>query len=124
MTRSSPPRRPPTWRELQRDTAPWAEELQFQYFRNASPAQKLRAMVRLNRAARTLSLSGIRTRHPHASADELRRRLADKLLGPELALALLAGCGSPAAATPPGIAEVPPTQDPYQSDPAHGRYGP
>ena len=88
MTQSSPPRRPPTWREMQRDIALWAEQMQFQFFRSASPAQKLRAMVRLNRSARTLSLSGIRKRHPHASAAELRRRLADKLLGPELALKL------------------------------------
>ncbi len=88
MTEPTPPRPPPTWRELQADTAPWAEKLQFQFFREASAAQKLRAMVRLNRSARTLSLSGIRKRHPQASEAELRRRLADKLLGPELALRL------------------------------------
>ncbi len=88
MTEPLPPRRPPTWRDLHADTAPWAEKLQFQFFREASPAQKLRAMIRLNRSARTLSMSGIRKRHPNASDLELRRRLADKVLGPELALRL------------------------------------
>jgi hypothetical protein len=88
MTQPSPPRRPPTWRELQADTAPWAEKLQFQFFRETSPAQELRAMARLNRCARTFSLSGIRKRHPQAPEAELRRRLTDKLLGPELVLKL------------------------------------
>lgn len=81
-------RRPPTWRQMQADTAPWAERLQFRYFREASPAKKLRAMVRLNRMARTLALSGIRSRYPQATPAELRRRLADQLLGPELAAKL------------------------------------
>ncbi len=36
-------------------------------------------------AARTLALMGLRSRYPHASETELRRRLADLLLGEELA---------------------------------------
>lgn len=82
------PRRPPAWRQLQADTALWAERLQFKFFREASPAKKLRTMARLNRMARTLALSGIRDRYPQATPAELRRRLADKLLGPELAAKL------------------------------------
>lgn len=34
---------------------------------------------------RTLALSGLRARHPEATPQELRRRLADLLLGPDLA---------------------------------------
>ena len=33
----------------------------------------------------TLALNGLHQRHPHASPEELRRRLADIRLGPELA---------------------------------------
>jgi len=39
----------------------------------------------LNQAVRRLALSGLRTRHPEATSQELRRRLADLLLGPDLA---------------------------------------
>lgn len=39
----------------------------------------------LNQTVRTLALSGLRQRHPEATPQELRRRLADLLLGPYLA---------------------------------------
>jgi len=39
----------------------------------------------LNQTVRTLALSGLRQRHPQASPQELRRRLADLLLSPDLA---------------------------------------
>jgi hypothetical protein len=42
-------------------------------------------LVQLNQAAYTLALSGLQQRYPQASPVELRRRLADLLLGPELA---------------------------------------
>jgi hypothetical protein len=42
-------------------------------------------MEALNRHARQMALVGLRRRHPDASPEELRRRLADMLLGPELA---------------------------------------
>ena len=38
-----------------------------------------------SRGVRTLALSGLRTRHPEATSQELRRRLSDLLLGPDLA---------------------------------------
>jgi hypothetical protein len=38
-----------------------------------------------NRAVRTLALAGLRLRHPEESSPALRRRLADMMLGPELA---------------------------------------
>ena len=41
--------------------------------------------AQMNSTLRTLALSGLRQRYPHATPDELRRRLADLWLGPELA---------------------------------------
>ncbi len=43
-------------------------------------------MGQLNQLSRTLMMSGLHERFPHAGADELRRRMADILLGKELAL--------------------------------------
>ena len=39
----------------------------------------------VNQTVRTLAPSGLRQRHPDATPQELRRRLADLLLGPDLA---------------------------------------
>jgi len=39
----------------------------------------------LNAAARELALAGLRRQYPQAEREELRRRLADLLLGEELA---------------------------------------
>jgi hypothetical protein len=78
-------RRPPTWRELQADTAPWAERLQFKFFREAPAWQKLQTAGNLTRWAITMAQAELERRYPAASPAEIRRRLADKLLGPELA---------------------------------------
>ncbi len=42
-------------------------------------------MEQLNQTARELALAGLRRRHPDATPEELRRCLADLVLGPELA---------------------------------------
>jgi hypothetical protein len=42
-------------------------------------------VAEMNSALRTLALSGLRQRYPHATPEELRRRLADLWLGPDLA---------------------------------------
>ena len=67
------------------DTSPEAEEVLLELLRRAPAWRKLEMVAQMNRAVRTLALSGLRTRHPRASEAELRRRLADLLLGPELA---------------------------------------
>jgi hypothetical protein len=67
------------------DTAPWAEALQLKFFREASPARKLEMAGDLTRGMLFLTESGLRSRHPQASAAEIRRRMADIMLGPELA---------------------------------------
>lgn len=78
-------RRPPTWREMNRDTSPEAEEVLFALWRETPAWRKLEMLEDLNRTARMLAVSGLRRRHPHADDEEIRRRLADLLLGPELA---------------------------------------
>ena len=67
------------------DTQPAAEAVLIELFRSASPARKMALMLSANRTARELALTGLRERHPTDSAAQLRRRLADLWLGPELA---------------------------------------
>ncbi|MGC9468258.1 MAG: hypothetical protein ACP5HS_06690 [Anaerolineae bacterium] len=67
------------------DTGPEAETVRLRLLRAAPIWRKVALWGELNAAARALALSGLRTRYPEASEAELRRRLADLLLGPELA---------------------------------------
>jgi hypothetical protein len=67
------------------DTQPQAERVQIELFRQAPAWRKLDLVGQLNQTVRTLALSGLRQRHPQATPQELRRRLADLLLGPALA---------------------------------------
>jgi len=67
------------------DTRPEAEEVQIELLRQAPAWRKLELLDQLNQMARTLALSGLRQRYPQAPPEELRRRLADLLLGSELA---------------------------------------
>lgn len=67
------------------DTRPEAEAVLIGLLRQAPPWRKLIMVGQLNQTVRTLALSGLRTRHPEATPQELRRRLADLLLGPHLA---------------------------------------
>ncbi|MCG3154906.1 MAG: hypothetical protein DKINENOH_01502 [bacterium] len=70
---------------LYSDTHPKMEALQIQLWRQASPTRKLNMLAQLNSSDRMLALAGLRAQHPQASAAELRRKLADLLLGEELA---------------------------------------
>ncbi len=70
---------------LYSDTHPKMEALQIQLWRQATPTRKMEMVAQLNASARTLALMGLRSRYPQASEAELRRRLADLLLGEELA---------------------------------------
>lgn len=67
------------------DTRPAAERVHIQLMRQAPAWRKLRLLGELNAAARALALSGLRQRYPDASAEELRQRLAELWLGPQLA---------------------------------------
>jgi hypothetical protein len=70
---------------LYTDTDPKMEMLQIQLWRQASPTQKMNMLAQLNAAAQIIALTGLRSRYPQASEAELRRKLADLLLGKELA---------------------------------------
>ena len=67
------------------DTQPAAEQVLLQMLRQASPRRKFEMLGQMNETARILALSGLRHRYPEATSQDLRRRLADLLLGPALA---------------------------------------
>jgi len=72
--------------EIYSDTRPEATQLQLKLLREASPARKLALLGQMNETVRVLALAGLKTRYPDETPEQLRRRLADLLLGPELAL--------------------------------------
>jgi hypothetical protein len=61
---------------LSRDTSLTAERVLLDLYRALTPAQKLHAIVELQKASDQLALAGIRRRHPDLSAAEQRLRLA------------------------------------------------
>ena len=67
------------------DTHPKMEALQIQLWRQASPTRKMTMLAQLNSSARLLALTGLRSQFPQASEAELHRKLADLLLGEDLA---------------------------------------
>ena len=67
------------------DTRAEAERLLTVLLSQAPVWRKLQMMADLNRTAKHLALEGLRDKYPGASDLELRRHLADLLLGPELA---------------------------------------
>ncbi|MFN8445202.1 MAG: hypothetical protein U0175_30720 [Caldilineaceae bacterium] len=67
------------------DTTPEAEAKLIELLRAAPPWRKIEMMEQLNRRMKMLLMAGLKQRHPNADDAELRRRMADLLLGPELA---------------------------------------
>ncbi len=61
------------------------EALQIELWRQASPTRKMQILAQLNTAARLLALAGLRWQYPEAGEEELHRRLADRVLGEDLA---------------------------------------
>lgn len=72
-------------RRLSLDTAPEIEEMQIDGWRRMSATDKASTVTSLTRAAIEMTKAGIRHRHPDETPEAQRRRLADILLGPELA---------------------------------------
>jgi hypothetical protein len=66
------------------DTRPEIAALQRNLLRKAGSARKLDLLGQMNQTVKTLALSGLRSRYPDENPAMLRR-LADLLLGPELA---------------------------------------
>lgn len=67
------------------DTHPETEKVLVQLLQQTPVWRKLEMMGELNRTAHSLALEGLRERHPAAPEAELKRYLADLLLGSELA---------------------------------------
>ncbi len=73
------------------DTHPKMEALQIKLLQEVPSWQKMEMLVSLNASAQELALAGLRRRYPEASLSELRRRLADLLLGEDLARKVYGG---------------------------------
>jgi len=67
------------------DTPPETERVLFTMLREMPPWRKLEMVAQLNLAGRELALAGLQVRYPDSTREELRRRLADIVLGDELA---------------------------------------
>jgi hypothetical protein len=67
------------------DTSPETERVLFTLLREMPPWRKVELVAQLNQTVRELALTGLRERYPAASPAELQRRLADLVLGTELA---------------------------------------
>jgi hypothetical protein len=67
------------------DTHPEIAALQIELMRRLTPTQKLAMVTQLNHMVRTLALSGLKSRYPDDPPEKLRRRLADLILGADLA---------------------------------------
>ena len=67
------------------DTSPEMRRLLFKLHREASDLKKSQLMDNACEMVRELQIDGIRERHPDASDEEVKRRLADLLFGEELA---------------------------------------
>jgi hypothetical protein len=67
------------------DTDAVARRVHLDLMRRAPGWRKLHLADQLHQSLRELAVAGLRARHPGATAGELRRRLADLLLGPSLA---------------------------------------
>ena len=68
------------------DTRPEAEALLIRLLREAPSWRKQVMVDQLNQSVKLLALAGLRQRHPGDNDEQLHRRLADLLLGDELAL--------------------------------------
>jgi hypothetical protein len=70
---------------LAADTAPEIEELQIRHLRAMPAWRKLALVGQMTLAVRQLALTGLRQRYPQDTPTQHQRRLAELLLGPELA---------------------------------------
>jgi len=67
------------------DTSPETERVLFTLLREMPAWRKLDLVAQLNQTVRELAMSGLRERYPQADEAEIWRRLADLVLGAELA---------------------------------------
>lgn len=67
------------------DTHPKMEALRIEFIRRMPAWKKIAIVDDLNETVKTLALSGIKERHPNATPQEIHRKLAELMLGAELA---------------------------------------
>lgn len=67
------------------DTNPETEKILNDLLRQVPVWRKLEMMAQLNQTAQQLVMAGLEEQYPQADAAFLRRQLADRLLGSELA---------------------------------------
>ncbi len=67
------------------DTHPEIERMQIERLRQMPVWRKIELVGDMNETVRTLALAGLRQRHPDDTPAQRKRRLADLMLGPELA---------------------------------------
>ena len=70
------------------DTSPEVEAILIDLLRQAPAWRKFIMVGELNATVKQFSLAGIRERHPNATEREIKRHLADLLLGEDLAAAV------------------------------------
>ena len=70
---------------LSNDTAPHIEQMQIERLRQMPAWRKLALVGEMNQAVCDLALAGLRQRHPNDTPAQRHRRLADLMLGAELA---------------------------------------
>jgi hypothetical protein len=70
---------------LSPDTPPEIERMQIERLRQMPSWRKMTLMAEMGQTLQTLALAGLRQRYPGDTPAQQRRRLADLLLGPELA---------------------------------------
>ena len=70
---------------LSPDTDPEIEKVQIEGLRQMPAWRKLAMVGSMNRMVRALALAGLRERYPDDTPAQRHRRLADLVLGPELA---------------------------------------
>ena len=68
------------------DTHPEAEAVLIRLLRECPPWRKLEMVGEMNAAVKTLMLCGLQERYPDDPPEIIHRRLADLLLGHELAV--------------------------------------
>ena len=71
-----------------RDTAEAASRRYHELLRTRAPYERLAQAMALTRMTRELAMAGLRSRHPDASPEELRVRLAVRLYGRAAAMRL------------------------------------
>jgi hypothetical protein len=86
MNESAPPRYNGSVTNLFPDTHPEAEAVLIRLLREAPPWRKLEIVDQLTQSVKLLALAGLRQRFPQEDDERIRRRLADLLLGEEVAL--------------------------------------